>query len=148
MASPVEKALKELMEVHRYEREAHFSNDVEGLMANQADEFTAVVDGEIHHLTGEQMRNNFVQAFKNATYHEFDDLEEPEIHVSADGSLAWVAVRIRVRKTQSDESGETKERRFLSAAIRTYAKQNGRWLRTGTSGNIVNLDVSGEGRDA
>jgi ketosteroid isomerase-like protein len=95
-----EKAGQELKEVHAYERDAHFGNDVDALMLNQADDFIAIAEGKVHHLTADQMRQNFVRAFKNATYHEFDDLEEPEIFASDDGSLAWVAARIRVRKSQ------------------------------------------------
>jgi len=142
--NPLERnAIEELMQVHSHERDAHISNDVDALMLNQADEFTAIGDGAIHHLTGEQMRQNFVRAFSDATYHEFDDLDEPEVHVSADGNLAWMAVRIGVRKTQTDESGATRERSFISTALQTYVKRDGRWLRTGTSGNIVESKTRG-----
>jgi ketosteroid isomerase-like protein len=137
-----EKAERELKEVRAYERDAHFANDVEALMRNQADDFIAIAQGKIHHLTADQMRQNFVQAFKDATYHEFDDLEEPEIFVSDDGSLAWVAARIRVRKSQIDGAGTSRERTFVSTAITTYEKWNGQWHRTSTSGSIVEGDGS------
>lgn len=139
-----EKAIEELKEVHAHERQAHFANDVDALMANQADDVIAVVDGKIHHLTADQMRENLVRAFKNATYNEFDDLQEPEIFVSDDGSLAWLAVRIRVRKSQIDDTGASQERRFVSAAIRAHEKRNGRWLRTGTSRGIMEDDGAAE----
>ena len=37
-----EKARQELKEVHAYERDAHFANDVDALMLNQADDFIAI----------------------------------------------------------------------------------------------------------
>ena len=135
--SAAKKARKELMDVHAFERDAHFSCDLDAMMLNQADSFTAVGAGGIHVLTGEEMRRIFGQAFKDATYHEFDDLEPPAIHVSNDGSLAWMAVRIRVWKSQIDGAGVLQERRFVSNAIYTYANRDGRWVRTGSSGHSV-----------
>jgi ketosteroid isomerase-like protein len=133
------KARRELLEVHAYERDAHLACDVDAMMLNQADSFTAVGDGGFRVLSGAQMRQIFAQAFNGATYHEFDDLEAPSVHVSDDGTLAWMAVRIRVWKSQIDKEGVTQERRFVSTAIRTYQNRDGRWLRTGSSGNNVEL---------
>ncbi len=128
------KARRDLLEVHAYERNAHLACDIEAMMLNQADSFTAVTDGGIRTLTGTQMREIFVQAFNGATYHEFDDLEAPSVHVSDDGTLAWMAVRTSVWKSQVDQEGVTQERRFISTAILTYQNRDGRWLRTGSRG--------------
>lgn len=43
---------------------------------------TAVGQGGFRVLTGADMRQIFVGAFDGATYHDFDDLEGPDIHVS------------------------------------------------------------------
>lgn len=135
--SSTKATIQELLDVHEFERRAHFENDVEALMLNQAETFVAITEGAIHRLSGDDMRRNFEKAFQNATYREFDDVEPPEIRVSDDGTLAWMAVKISVRKSQPDENGAMKERSFVSTSIRTYEKRNGRWLRTGTSGNNV-----------
>ena len=127
-------AKRELLKVHAFERDAHLACDVEAMMLNQADSFTAVGDGGIRVLTGTQMRQIFEQAFNRATYHEFDDLEAPSIHVSDDGTLAWMAVRISVWKSQIDQEGVTQERRFISTLILTYQNRDGRWVRTGSRG--------------
>ena len=129
------KAKRELAAVHSFERAAHLACDLDAMMLNQADSFTAVGAGGFRVLTGAEMRQLFVGAFDGATYHEFDDLEGPEIHVSADGTLAWMAVRIKVWKSQIDKAGVTQERRFVSSAILTYQHRDGRWLRTGSSGH-------------
>ena len=131
------KARQELLEVHAYERDAHLACDLDAMMLNQADRFTAVGAGGFRVLTGDEMRQLFVGAFDGATYHAFDDLEDPEIHVSDDGTLAWMAVRIKVWKSQTDKAGVTQERRFISSAIYTYENRDGRWLRTGSSGHSV-----------
>ena len=130
-------ARRELLEVHAYERDAHLACDLDAMMLNQADSFTAVGNGGFRVLTGAEMRQLFVGAFDGAAYHEFDDLEAPEVHVSDDGTLAWMAVRVKVWKSQIDKEGVTQERRFVSSAIYTYENRAGRWLRTGSSGNSV-----------
>jgi ketosteroid isomerase-like protein len=129
------RARRELAEIHAHERAAHLACDLDAMMLNQSDSFTAVGAGGFRVLTGAEMRELFVGAFEGATYHEFDDLEGPEIHVSADGTLAWMAVRITVWKSQIDKAGVTQERRFVSSAIYTYENRDGRWLRTGSSGH-------------
>ena len=129
------RARRELAEIHAHERTAHLACDLDAMMLNQSDSFTAVGAGGFRVLTGAEMRELFVGAFDGATYHEFDDLEGPEIHVSADGTLAWMAVRIKVWKSQIDKAGVTQERRFVSSAILTYQHRDGRWLRTGSSGH-------------
>lgn len=131
------KARQELVDVHVFERDAHLACDLDAMMLNQADSFTAVGEGGIRVLTGAEMRRIFEQAFKDATYHQFDDLEPPAIHVSDDGTLAWMAVRLGVWKSQIDGSGVMQERRFVSTAIYTYANRDGRWVRTGSSGHSV-----------
>lgn len=130
-------AIDELLVVHDQERTAHLTTDVEAMMVHQGDEFVAVVEGGVHVLTGEQMRGIFTQAFEGATYLAFDDVEDPVIRVSDDGSMAWMAVKLRVWKTQLGASGEQLERRFISTGIRTYRRCDGTWLRTGSSGNSV-----------
>lgn len=127
-------ARAELLAVHAHERDAHLTCDVDAMMSNQADSFTAVGDAGIRVLTGAQMRQIFIEAFHAAKYHEFDDVEAPAVHVSEDGPLAWMAVRIRVWKSQKDE-GVSQERRFVTTALWTYEKRDGRWLRTGSSGH-------------
>ncbi len=41
-----------------------------------------------------------------ATYYEWDDVEEPIVRVSNDGSMAWMITRVRVRRTQKGDAGE------------------------------------------
>jgi hypothetical protein len=140
--SPAAKnARRELLEIHSYERDAHLTCDLDAMMLNQADSFTGVGEGGFRVLTAAEMRQIFFGAFDGATYHEFDDLEGPDIHVSDDGTLAWMAVRIKVWKSQTDKAGVTQERRFISSAIYTYEKRDGRWLRTGSSGNSIELPL-------
>lgn len=59
-----------------------------------------------------------------ATYDEWDDVEPPLVRISDDGTLAWMIIYVRVRRTKGD-----RELRFTYAGIETYEKRDGRWLK-------------------
>lgn len=98
-------------------------------MAHAADDFIAVSNGDISHASRQDVQDMFNQLFDRATYHEWDDLEAPIVRVSDDASMAWMIVRLRARRTQSDASGSKTERSFVYAGIMTYEKQDGKWVR-------------------
>lgn len=128
-----QQARQELLAMHADARAAHFAADVGALMAHQSDDFVYAGNGVIRRLTLDDLRRNISEAFANGNYHTFDDLEPPVIHVSADATMAWMAVSIRVRKTQTDGNGVSIERDFVSAGIRVYEKRGGAWVLTATS---------------
>lgn len=126
----LEKERAALLEVHRTDRRAHFETDVNLLLKHSADEFISVDGGKISRSTRAEVRALFEDYFKNAKYYEWDDLEPPIIRISNDASMAWMIVRIRVKRTQKLASGEEKERAFVYAGIMTYEKWKGKWVRT------------------
>jgi hypothetical protein len=115
--------------VHRADRQSHFQTDANLLVRHSSDEFISVSNGKISRATRAEVKQAFEASFKNAKYFEWDDLEPPIIKVSNDASMAWMIVRIKVRRTQRDESGKENERSFVYAGIMTYEKRNGKWLR-------------------
>jgi hypothetical protein len=125
----LEKEKAELLKVHRADREAHFRTDVALLLERTQDEFIYVGEGKIHRSKKSDDRKQFEEYFRDARYYEWDDLEPPIIRISKDASMAWMIVRIRVRRTQKDASGTERESKFVYAGIMTYEKQNGKWMR-------------------
>ncbi len=129
--SPIdpEKEKAELLRVHRADREAHLRTDVDLLQERTPEVFIAVSRGKIHRPSRAAERRQFAEYFRGAKYFEWDDLEEPIVRVSKDGSMAWMITRVRVRRTQRDAAGAEKEERFVYAGIMTYEKRDGRWVR-------------------
>jgi tetratricopeptide (TPR) repeat protein len=119
----------ELLRIHALDREAHFRTDVERLQAHAGDELIAVSRGRIDRVTRAAERELFRDSFRGATYLEWDDLQPPLVRVSGDGTMAWMIVRTRVRRTQRDVSGQDKAVSFVYAGIMTYEKRDGRWVR-------------------
>jgi len=126
----IEKAKQELLAIHAGHRKAHFDTDAQALIAKQAESYIYVRDGAIHRTSREASLEQFERYFENATYYEWDDLEPPIVQVSQDASLAWMITRTKVRRTQTDESGEQRESEFVYAGIMMYEKQNGQWIYT------------------
>lgn len=125
----LEKERAELLRAHKTGREAHFKTDVDLLQQGAPEEFIAVSDGKIYRTKKADERRQFEEYFKGAKYYEWDDVEEPIVRISNDGSMAWMITRIRVRRTQKDAAGVEKERKFIYAGIMTYEKKAGKWLR-------------------
>lgn len=122
---------QELLEIHRQDREAHFKASPDLLMEHAGDDFVAVSAGDVSHPSKEDTRAMFTAYFKGASYTQWDDVIEPIIRVSDDGTMAWMIVKTRVRGSQKTaEGGETK-REFVYAGVMMYEKQNGKWVRVG-----------------
>jgi len=125
----LEKEKAELLRLHREDREAHFKTDVDLLQRSSPEEFITVSRGKIHRAKKSDERKLFTEYFRGAKYYEWDDVEEPIVRVSRDGSIAWMITRVRVRRTQKGAAGEEKEEKFTYAGIMTYEKLGGRWVR-------------------
>ncbi len=119
----------ELLRLHRADREAHFKTNVETLLADSSEEMIAVSAGKIHRDGKTEARKRFTEYFRGVKYHEWNDLEEPIIRVSKDGSMAWMITRLRSRRTQRDGAGKEAEQQFIYAGIMTYEKLGAKWVR-------------------
>jgi hypothetical protein len=128
-AADSEKEKSELLRLHRADREAHFKTDPDMLQERTPEVLISVSRGKIHRSSRAEGRKRFAEYFRGARYFEWDDLEEPIIRVSRDGSMAWMITRIRVRRVQKDEAGGEREERFVYAGIMTYEKREGKWMR-------------------
>lgn len=126
----VEKTKRELLAIHASHRKAHFDTDAQALIANQAESYIYVRDGAIHRTSRDASLQQFEGYFENATYYEWDDLEPPIVQVSQDASLAWMITRTRVRRTQTDESGEQRDSEFVYAGVMMYERRDGQWIYT------------------
>jgi hypothetical protein len=119
----------ELLRLHALDRKGHLRTDADLLAKGFADEMISVRDGEIHRVTKPDRRHMLAEYFRGARYQEWDDVEEPIVHVSDDGSLAWMITRVRVCRWQKDSSGVEREQKFVYAGITTYQKAKGRWMK-------------------
>jgi hypothetical protein len=125
----LEKEKAELLEIHKADRRAHFSTDVELLLSRSSDDFITVSEGKVYRVKRAKSKAMFEEYFRDATYHEWDDLEPPIVSVSNDASMAWMIVRTKVSRSQKNSMGQVKKESFVYAGIMTYEKRDGKWVR-------------------
>ena len=123
------KEKEALLNAHRKDRAAHFGTDVQMLLEHQGDDFISISNGKIERLSKQQIKDSFTSYFKNAVYYEWDDLEEPIVKISGDGSIAWMINRYKVERKVTDHSGKEEMREFVYAGVTLYEKENGIWVR-------------------
>jgi len=125
----LEEEKKELLELHRKDRRAHFENNAELALSDKLDHgFISVRNGAVTRRDKSDFQKTLEGYFKNAKYYEWDDLEPPIVRISNDGSMAWMIVRVRVRRIQQNPSGAAVEEKFIYAGISTYEKRGGKWI--------------------
>lgn len=126
----LEKEKTELLKIHQKDRQAHFETNPELLVSNHPDTgFISVRNGTIGQISKDDLKKVFENNFKSAKYYEWDDLEPPIIRISGDGNMAWMIVRLRVRRTKTDAAGKDKEEKFIYSGIMTYEKRNEKWIK-------------------
>jgi hypothetical protein len=126
----------QLRALHERVLEAHRKNDVEMILADDAEDPVVANRGEISRPTKEERRQRFAPYFASTRFEVYRDLVEPIVRVSDDGTLGWVICQVEVRGTQKDEAGKDAKLEFVSAWIELYEKRHGRWWR---SGNVSNF---------
>jgi len=119
-----------LREIHEKVVKAHVETNVGAILENQGDTFVTASNGAISTMTKADIEAFFTRYFRGAKYHEYTTLEEPVIRVSDDGTMAWVMVRTRVRRTQTTD-GVAKDRNFVYAGVMMYEKRDGVWKGVG-----------------
>lgn len=125
----LERERAALLAVHAQDRLAHMTTNPQLILAHAAEEFIYVGEGTITRQSHEDVASTFARVFAGANYQEWDDLEPPIASISADASMAWMIVRVRVRRTKRDADGQEQPEQFIYAGIMTYEKRGGAWIR-------------------
>lgn len=125
----VEAAAKaELLALHQADRRAHFAHDVDALVATLPDTFTYVRDGKVELQSKESIRKRFTEYFRGTEFTAWDDLEPPIVHVSPDGQMGWMIVRMKIAYTKTDAAGTKSSEQDVMAWMSAYEKRDGKWL--------------------
>jgi hypothetical protein len=120
----------ELLRIHEVSRAAHLEKDAAQIAALISDDFLNISDGEIQHWTQEDVVARLQPYLDRSTFQAWDDIEEPVIRISQDGTMAYVVILKHVRLTEVDELGETVEGHTVFAWTETYEKHDGQWRLT------------------
>ena len=126
-----------LLALHAREREAHLKGDATMMVDLLQTPFIEVGEGDIHHKSRADLLKQIGQYFAESQILEWDDVTPPEVHVAHDGSMGWMAVKIRCRYLAKGPKGQPVKTEFVSAWIANYEKDTeGQWRAAGVSSSF------------
>lgn len=131
----VEGDRSKILAEHKRIINAHLMRDVEGMLEGAAEDYVLVNRGEVIYPTIDERRQRFSHYFKVTVFSEYKDLIPPIIHISDDGTAAWLIAQVEVSGKQESPEGDL-PLQFVSAWIELYEKRDGEWVQTGNVSNF------------
>ncbi len=92
-----------------------------------------IMGGELRYLTAAETAEKNNELLSRGKFVRIENLEGPVIGVSADGRMAWAAVKTRFTIAYTDSAGETKEWQGTEARLEVYEKKAGKWQSVATA---------------
>lgn len=120
-------ALEAILKMHRLQREYHFNKDSIAFVNQLSDNFISVNRGQITRPSRKETLSRYHNYFSSVDFLEWDDVNEPIITFSEDGSMAFTVVDKIVAIAFTGDNGkiETSETHFAWTAI--YRKYGNEW---------------------
>lgn len=118
---------EEILELHRAQREYHFGGNAEAFAGQLSDDFISINGGEVTKPTRKEFKDRFQSYFSTVDFIRWDDIREPVVRFSDDGSLAYTVVQKEVVTRHENEEGNLVEERTRFAWTAVYRKTAGEW---------------------
>ncbi len=121
------KETNEILKLHNLQRDYHFNRDSIAFANQLSDNFISVNKGKITRPSRQETISRYHSYFSSVEFIKWDDVTEPIIIFSEDGSIAYTIVDKIVQTTYENESGnkESGETHFAWTAI--YKKYKDGW---------------------
>lgn len=126
---------EELRALHAAVLDAHRTGDVEAWMAVESADYVSVNGGRVSHPDSVSRHAARSAYLSSSTFSIYEDVREPIVHVSADGSLGWVIAEVEVRGESSRPGEEPISFHDVYAWIELYERRDGRWKMIGNASN-------------
>lgn len=135
-----EEEKDKILAMHHAQRTYHFEKDSVAFANQMSDQFISVNRGVISYPKREANISKYHGYFSAVEFLKWDDLTEPIIRFSDDGSMAYTIVDKIVTLTYLDENGETVEDSTHFAWTTIYKKYGADWkIDCVTSTNIPEM---------
>ena len=122
--SAEEKATRNLLQ---QERKAHFDRNTDLFLSEFSDSMISVTKGEILKASVEQRRKKIEDYFNSVEFIKWDDMTEPQVCFSDDGSLAYAIVQKEVILGNKYDSSKHSTDTTNFAWVSIYKKEKGIW---------------------
>lgn len=121
----------EIRELHNATIEAHLKKDVAFFTKDLGENYFSVGRGEIMQPSKTEITDMFSHYFSTTDFKVYEDLQDPLIGFSSDGSLAWSVVRVRVAGDQHVHPDSLRTFDTTWAWITLYKRDHDGWIRLG-----------------
>ncbi|NOT51589.1 MAG: nuclear transport factor 2 family protein [Chitinophagaceae bacterium] len=119
-----EKAIRDLLQ---QERKAHFDRNAELFVSEFADSMISINKGKLTQTSIEENKKRIASYFGRVQFIKWDDVAEPIIRFSGDGSLAYAIVQKQVILSYPDSLQHIITDTTDYAWVSIYRKQKGEW---------------------
>ncbi len=128
-APDLERCRREILTLHEELIRAHLDKDAAFLAEPTADDYLSVSRGEVRPMTAPEVEKMLAPYLAETDFSHYDDLAEPIIGFSDDGSIAWSIVQVRVAGTRTTEGGGERDFDTRWAWLTLYRRDGERWRR-------------------
>ena len=118
------EAIKSLLQ---QERKAHLDRNTELFMSEFSDSMLSVNKGKLSIATREENKKRIGSYFGSVKFIKWDDVAEPVIRLSDDGSLAYAIIQKQVILSRIDSLQKPVIDTTDYAWVSIYRKHNGEW---------------------
>jgi len=119
--------IKLLLQENETARKAHMLGDAKMLTDGIADTMISLNRGQITKSSNQEIYERFKNYFKNIEYIKWEDLEEPVINISDDGTMAEILYKKIILVRSKNEKDEWEKSAVLFAWSANHKKINGIW---------------------
>jgi ketosteroid isomerase-like protein len=126
----LEQGRQEILALHRDLIQAHLDNDAAALAEPTADDYLAVSRGEVNPMSAADVEAMLAPYLAETEFSHYEDVAEPIVGISDDGSAAWSIVQVRVAGTRTGDDGVSRSFDTVWAWLTLYRRVGDGWKRT------------------
>jgi len=126
----VSEDLQQLLRLQQQQKTAHLEKRAELLTEMFADDFINIDSGTITTPTQDEAKERFQTYFDRVEFLAWDNIEEPVIRISKDGTMAYIIVRKFVHLRLPAADGTFEESKTTFAWMEAWEKIDGEWKMT------------------
>ncbi|GAA4280299.1 nuclear transport factor 2 family protein [Gaetbulibacter aestuarii] len=123
----IQKETVAILKLHHAQRDSHFNKDSLAFVNQFSKSFISVNKGEITQPSKKNMLQRYHRYFSSVTFDQWDDVSDPIIRFSEDGTLAYTIVDKLVKLHFKKEDGTSTPSETHFAWTTIYKKHHGRW---------------------
>ena len=133
------KIKSEILSLHQQQIDAHRNKEIDFFTKDiDADgKYFSVGNGQINYPTSEEIKANFTSYLNSTEFSKYDNIEEPIIGCSDDGTMAWSIVRVNVAGKRNLDDGSSYEFDNIWAWITLFRRDGDKWIRMGEVYNAM-----------